>query len=194
MYVKCKLSIHKGYVCLWNASKNHTHSGGSTYGEIAKACVRNLIEAIKTHFLPLLTNQQKQFLRVLDVGGGLMTAMFHIVQVIPGFYAGLEYVSTRVTMFTESYQTLLTNNLLLIMNPKMAYFWNDLKDFNSYNFDIVYSFDQAFSFEEFAKKVQTLMNSARAKLLILFKAAKERSENNEVNRFYNLYNPYSLFP
>lgn len=179
--IKSKYSICKGYECLWNANKNHTHTGGSTYGEITRSCVKNLIEAIKEHFLPLLTNQQKQFLRVLDVGGGLMTTMFHMAQVIPGFYAGIEYDPTRVRMFTESYQSLLTNNLLLIRNPKVAYFWNDLQDFHTYDFDIVYSFDQAFSFEDFAKMVQTFLNSPRAKLLISFKAAKERSENNEVN-------------
>jgi hypothetical protein len=175
--VMAKHSIKLGYEYLWKPNKDHIHTGGSTYGEITKAGVSELVQGIEKKFLKDLSDRDKQNLRVLDVGGGLMTTMFHMAQVIPGYFAGIEYDPLRVRMFTESYLNLISEHKNDLKNKKLAYLWKDLKDVSMFDFDIVYSFDQAFSFEDYAKLIDVFDASPRVKLFISFKGA--RGGNND---------------
>jgi len=45
-----------------------------------------LIEAMKKHFLSLMSPQERRHLRLIDIGAGLSTTIMHFSQKIHGFY------------------------------------------------------------------------------------------------------------
>ena len=132
-------SIDKGYDYLWKPNKDFVNTGSSTYGEITRPCIEVLIQKIRKEFRIFLNDEEKHFLRVLDVGGGLMTTIFHVAQKIEGFYCGIEYCAVRSKLFTQSYKKMLEEHQENIKNTNIAYFLENVVNSKSFNFDLVYA-------------------------------------------------------
>jgi hypothetical protein len=163
------------YYELYFKNKDLDSNGSSTYGEITRGGVRRIIDAIQTVFIPLLDNDSACKFRFLDVGAGLMTTVVHIAQEIPGFYCGLELCANRSRIFATSYKRLLQSGVL--QNDKIAFVHDDVKSVQSFDFDCVYAFDEAFSQEDWEHMLEVFCNSKRAKFLITFKTMKVRAGN-----------------
>jgi hypothetical protein len=104
-----------------------------------------------------MSDRDKQNVRVIDVGGSIMTTMFHMAQTIPGYYARIDkYDPLRVRMFADSYFCLICEhkNDLKIQSWLIFVICKQMKVVNTFDFNIVYSFDQALSFEDYSKLIQ----------------------------------------
>lgn len=164
------------YLFLYYKQMDSLSTGFSTYGEIKRSCVTVMIRKIQELFLVDLNKKETEDFRVLDVGGGLMTTMIHVGQVIPGKYCGIEACLCRSLLFSSGFLNLLKKDIKLI-NDNIAYVNCDVKEVDIFNFDLVYAFDEAFSEEDFESYLQTFAQSPRAKFLISFKPLKTRCGN-----------------
>jgi hypothetical protein len=184
--VEGKFSILQGYQYLWKPNKDLVSTGASSYGEITRNGVEILIDSIRENLLILLSDEEMKHFRVLDIGGGLMTTMFHMAQKIEGFYCGIEYCPVRANLFAQSYMNLLENHQEDIKNIKIAYLMENLTSFSIFDFDLVYAFDEAFSTQDFTHMISVFLRSPRAKFFVIFKPLKNRSENRQVQRLLEI--------
>lgn len=164
------------YKRLYTPNKNFDNNGGSTYAEITRFGVSQIIDTIKNVFFPLLTKPERDNFRAVDLGAGFLTCLAHIAQVIPGEYIGIENDARRAWLFAVSYQRLLKEHPHEVCNTKIAYFHMDIFDLDCYECDLVYTFDEAFPRDLWLKIVKTFRASPRCKFLIMFKVAKSFPE------------------
>jgi hypothetical protein len=150
-------------------------NGASTYAEITRGGVDQIIHGILTSFMPHLTEGERSAFRAIDLGAGFLTCIAHIAQVIPGEYAGIEYDETRSWQFANGYASLLARHADALCNRKIAYAHMNILDLHLYDCDLVYTFDEAFPPVLWEKIVETFVASPRCKFLIMFKAAKART-------------------
>jgi hypothetical protein len=177
-----KKSIQLIYCDLYTKNKHFvsTYVGSSAYGEVTESGVNALVDAIKKHFLPLMSAHQRRYLRLIDVGAGLSTTIMHFAQKIHGFYAGIENDPIRSRIFAESFKVLIKDHHADLGNMKLAYMYEDLNNVSIYDFDIVYSFDEVFTVNDWRKLKETFLASPKAKFWITFKPLKNRKESNEL--------------
>lgn len=169
---KTDRAIHLVYKRLYAPNKDLDHNGASTYAEITRSGVSQIIEQIRNVFFPFLTKDEIDEFRAVDLGGGFLTCLAHIAQVIPGQYIGIEYDAGRAWLFAVSYQKLLKEHFGELCNTKIAYLHMDILEMDSYECDLVYTFDEAFPKALWLKIVKTFRASPRCKFLIMFKVAK----------------------
>lgn len=171
-----KASIQVIYRDLYTKNRHFvsTYVGSSAYGEVTEGGVTALIEAMKKHFLPLMSPQERRHLRLIDVGAGLSTTIMHFAQKIHGFYGGIENDPIRSRIFAESFRTLIIDHHEDLGNMKLAYMFEDLQNVRNYDFDIVYSFDEVFTVQDWRKLMRTFLASSKAKFWITFKPLKSR--------------------
>jgi hypothetical protein len=162
--------------------------GSSTYGEINKAGVYKLIDCIHVYFFKFLSPEEKSNFQMVDVGAGLMTSLVHIAQEIEGQYCGLEICPTRARLFALSYKRLLATNVL--HNTKVAFVWDDVKNVTSFDFDLVYAFDETMDPYSWMHMMEVFKNSPRCKFLISFKTQKDILGN--INDFRHMVDDYEL--
>jgi hypothetical protein len=122
--------------------------------------------------MPLLTQREASPFRAIDLGGGFLTCLTHIAQVIPGKYLGIEYCVRRSLQFANSYTNLLAKHANQLCNTKIAYLNMDILGLHSYDCDLVYTFDEAFPPNVWEKIIKTFAASHRCKFLIMFKVGK----------------------
>jgi hypothetical protein len=171
--VKVKNAIDLVYKRLYSAAnKNLDHNGSSTYAEITRCGVSHIIEGIMKYFIPKMKDEELAAFRAVDLGGGFLTCLSHIAQVIPGEYVGVEYDELRTWMFARSYYGLLKDHAGDLCNHKIAYIHKDILELLSYDCDLVYTFDEAFPYNVWQHIVRTFCASRRCKFLIMFKVAK----------------------
>jgi hypothetical protein len=176
-------SIDLVYKYLYSqVNKQLDANGASTYAEITRQGVSQIIEAIETLFMPRLTKSEAAAFRAIDLGGGFLTCLAHIAQVIPGEYAGIEYDACRSFLFANSYGALLATHSEDIWNTKIAYAHLDVFDLHSYDCDLVYTFDEAFPPDVWAKIIRTFVASPRCKFMVMFKAAKAAKGYKDMQR------------
>ena len=155
-----------------SVNRNLDHNGASTYAEITRGGVSQIIDAISKCFVPHLTQKEASAFRAIDLGGGYLTCLSHIAQVIPGEYVGIEYCPRRSAQFAYSYGALLDHHAEALCNTKIAFSNTNILDLHSYDCDLVYTFDEAFPYVVWKKIVKTFVASRRCKFLIMFKVAK----------------------
>ena len=119
-----------------------------------------------------LTQGKASTFRAIDLGGGYLTCLAHIAQIIPGEYAAIEYCVDRTWAFANSYGKLLADGAEALSNTRIAYAYMNIVDLDWYDCDLVYAFDEAFPQAVWGKIVRTFVASPRCKLLITFKPAK----------------------
>ena len=170
---ECKPSIHLVYQHLFPRFKQETAANGSSsYAEITRGGVSKIIKVISDLFKQSGPQEEASRFRALDLGGGFMTCLAHIAQVIPGEYASVEYCNQRAWAFATGYGSLLDRYSASLCNTKMAYALMNIEQLDWYDCDVVYTFDEAFPQQLWGKIVRTFVASPRCKLLITFKPAK----------------------
>lgn len=97
---ECKPSINLVYRHLFLRVNQQTdHDGSSTYAEVKRASVSKMIQVIKMIpelFKPSLIQRGASTFCAIDLGGGYLTCLDHIAQVIPGKYAAIKYCEARL--------------------------------------------------------------------------------------------------
>jgi hypothetical protein len=151
-----------------------TFVGSSSYGEITKSGVKEMVKGIQGHFLNLSTSEERRHFRVLDIGGGLSTTMLHFAQKMNGYFAGIEVDPIRTIIFLRNYEQLLEENQGLIRNFKYHYLHKYLNDLAICDFDLVYSFDEVFIQKDWEKVMETFLASPGCKFWITFKLFKNK--------------------
>jgi hypothetical protein len=170
---ECKPSIGLVYHYLYPTVNQQTaHNGSSTYAEITRGGVFKMIHVISEQFKQISPQGNASTFRAIDLGGGYLTCLAHIAQVIPGEYAAVEYCEDRCWAFANSYGRLLSDYSDALCNTKIAYASMNIFDLDYYDCDLVYTFDEAFPPALWGKIVRTFVASPRCKLLITFKPAK----------------------
>ena len=169
---ECKTSIDLVYRYLFSKVNQQTaHIGSSTYAEITRDGVSKIIKVI-LELKHNLTQGKASTFRAIDLGGGYLTCLAHIAQIIPGEYAAIEYCVDRTWAFANSYGKLLADGAEALSNTRIAYAYMNIVDLDWYDCDLVYAFDEAFPQAVWGKIVRTFVASPRCKLLITFKPAK----------------------
>ena len=164
------------------------HSATSTYGEIEYDGVEKMIRGIQENFLHYLDDEQELDFRVLDVGGGLMTTMIHFAQKIKGYYCGIKLRPVRSKLFVNSFKQVLEKKLLI--NQNIAYLWKDVREFSIFDFDLVYTFDECFSNQDWKHMMNIFNISPGFEFLISFRYTKPKKvtkrERDDMIEEYNL--------
>jgi hypothetical protein len=162
------------------ANRDIDHNGSSTYAEITRDSVTAIINTIENCFMPLLTQREASTFRAVDLGGGYLTCLSHIAQVIPGEYLGIEYCVRRTLQFAKGHMALLARHADELYNTKIAYSNMDILDLHAYDCYLVYTFDEGFPPDVWEKIIETFVASHRCKFFIMFKVGKSAKGNARV--------------
>ena len=86
--MKVKNAINLIYKWLYSAANlNLDNNGSSTYADKITQCgVLHIIKGIMKYFIPKMKVEELTALWAVDLGGGFLTCLSHIAQVIPGEY------------------------------------------------------------------------------------------------------------
>ena len=86
--------------------------------------------------------------------------------------------SKESTLFVNSFKKVLEKKLLI--NQNIAYLWKDVRDFSIFDYDLVYTFDESFSNQDWKHMMNIFNISPRCKFLILFRYTKPASVDHTI--------------